>query len=601
VSQDTFNLLTRGYDVSIESAEDEKDSYKVTVQEGGGVGFEVIIPVNLDEFEGENEDLDGSDALMQYLGDAAVDLYEAQKGKLGEGATLHEEASMKRRAYYDSMQWEDWFMSLKGTPFEQQAAQMLQEYFEVSSRMGAQDDTLAALRIEEQKIIHDLNMMNLERMKRAPAGGVIIIRAARRSACWGLHDVEEFLARFVGDPQEAAAISKVRELLDIQERMNTASNGNDYYREHTSLERKMHDLALQAMQQNVQSPTGMEGAPNMANDLASLMEGVDLNAPLEMSARRRRADSDWSRQGEYINGEDTPRGLVMTPTPEGIERAQELLNRESGHHDSAVAELLEDWLANGWTWVPAEDIGALTDGMLISPDAETDEDNKVVNFGTIYWDSNYAVESALEKWANGESVTWEKHKNEESPRSVEKGRDIEARRRADLGPEAGVRMSGLASDVSNALNAYYNALAESGSGASDPGFMSEIESEIGKWAQYSDLHYQGYEIPTEAQKAARRAFSEVEPSEDRIHEKGEQLEGVDPGCVPEEDRLKFVAEDEVTTNKKLSIPGPGWGETTELPKGSKGRIENVFDDQGDCYRVRLEDGRLIKVSVDDLT
>jgi hypothetical protein len=103
----------------------------------------------------------------------------------------------------------------------------------------------------------------------------------------------------------------------------------------------------------------------------------------------------------------------------------------------------------------------------------------------------------------------------------------------------------------------------------------------------------------EVEDVAKVAFNEFEPAE--VPELGEQLEGLDPGCVPEEERLKFQPEDEVNTNKKLSIPGPGWGETTELSKGSKGRIENTYDANGDYYMVRLEDGMLIKISVGDLS
>jgi len=282
-------MLLRGFDVLIEPSEGT-DSYHATVSEGGSVGWEVDVPVDLSEIAQagieDSEDLDGSDALMQYVGNAAVDLFEAQRDTLGEGATAPEVQAMKtvkKQSYTDSIQWEDWYMRLKGTPFEDQATDMLTEYFQLSFQCSEAGDMHHDLWQEERKVLHDLNMLNLERMKALPAGQtVIIIQGSRpKEAFWGACQLDDYLARFIGDVMEPQAISKVRELLDIRDRQNMTDQ-DDTWKQQQSLENQMFDLELQALQQNVRVPsTGAEAAPNMAGDVAELMQGVDLHAPLE--------------------------------------------------------------------------------------------------------------------------------------------------------------------------------------------------------------------------------------------------------------------------------------------------------------------------------
>jgi len=288
MAQDTYTMLIRGFDVLIEPSEDA-DAYHATVSESGSLGWEVDIPVDLSDFIEtdleDEEDLDGSDALMQYVGNAAVDLFEAQRGTLGEGATAPEVQAMKKRNYHDSLHWEDWYMKLKGTPFEDEATRMLEEYFELTAQCDQFDDIFNELWKSERQIMHELNLLNLERMKALPAGQtVIIIQGSRpKMACWDSNQLEEYLDRFIGDPLEAQAVVKIRELLDVRDQVNSnrENNNSDVWQQRNDLENQMFDLSLQAIQQNLNVPeTGMEAAPNMANDLAELMEGVDLG-PLE--------------------------------------------------------------------------------------------------------------------------------------------------------------------------------------------------------------------------------------------------------------------------------------------------------------------------------
>ncbi len=293
MSQDTYSLLLRGYDVLIEPSEDE-DSYHVSVSDGGAP-WEMDMPVDLDELAQleaqDDEDLDGSDALMQFVGNAAVDLYESQKGTLGQGAPAPEVTAMslnkviKKRGYYDSLHWEDWFMRLKGTPFEEEAAGMLEEYFNLSTGSGMDNSDYTGLYEQEEKLNHELNMLNLERMKTLPSGQTVIYiqgAATPKHACWDADRIQEYMDRFAGCPQEAEALAKIRELLDVRDQIAAIDvSGENMWEQQSALEGRMLDLQLQSLQQNVQVPTGMDSAPNMAGDLAELMEGVDLHAPLD--------------------------------------------------------------------------------------------------------------------------------------------------------------------------------------------------------------------------------------------------------------------------------------------------------------------------------
>ena len=58
--EDTFSTIVRGFDVLVEGS-DQSDTFHVSVTEGTGVPWEIELPVNLDDLEGENEEIDGSD------------------------------------------------------------------------------------------------------------------------------------------------------------------------------------------------------------------------------------------------------------------------------------------------------------------------------------------------------------------------------------------------------------------------------------------------------------------------------------------------------------------------------------------------------------
>jgi len=154
---------------------------------------------------------------------------------------------------------------------------------------------------------------------------------------------------------------------------------------------------------------------------------VDLQpltvAEMTGGAMRRNAKGDiiwqdnlltWKSVGEDRSGQ--PRGIEMIASGEGRVRAQEMLEeRQSPHFRrsplSQEIDFLEVALGNGWSTVPPEDIGALTDATIVSQDGFVGDDGKwyphpEVEAPIVYAHMNYAVEDPVEMWAEGKPVFW---------------------------------------------------------------------------------------------------------------------------------------------------------------------------------------------------
>lgn len=76
--------------------------------------------------------------------------------------------------------------------------------------------------------------------------------------------------------------------------------------------------------------------------------------------------------------------------PEAREDVQEIASQEIDA-DSRLSEVIEWQLANGWSLVQPEDVGALTDAPILSEEVETDEQGEVRGVGTVYWYPQYDV------------------------------------------------------------------------------------------------------------------------------------------------------------------------------------------------------------------
>lgn len=80
--------------------------------------------------------------------------------------------------------------------------------------------------------------------------------------------------------------------------------------------------------------------------------------------------------------------------------------RDSGDwtFDQAEGEMLEWYLANGWSRLAPEDIGALTScSVILTDEGERDEDGELTKVGRVYWHPNYMVEDMIDSLLeNGE-------------------------------------------------------------------------------------------------------------------------------------------------------------------------------------------------------
>lgn len=96
----------------------------------------------------------------------------------------------------------------------------------------------------------------------------------------------------------------------------------------------------------------------------------------------------------YVEFQELPDRLRIGLTPRGREEIAEMryTGRPAGS-DRQLWELIEYQLCNGWTVVPPEDIGALTDATILTQDASFGDDGRVVlePDATVYWFPNYQI------------------------------------------------------------------------------------------------------------------------------------------------------------------------------------------------------------------
>jgi hypothetical protein len=137
-------------------------------------------------------------------------------------------------------------------------------------------------------------MLNLERLRESQNKTIIIVQGQNQQIK-GYYDgetnlIEDYLNKFIGDKRENQALKLVQEYLDIEKQINAANvEGGNFWDREEEIDNLMQDLSLQLLQQNVievQPTEGAEALPNMAADVAELMEGVSLDVPFEEIAAR---------------------------------------------------------------------------------------------------------------------------------------------------------------------------------------------------------------------------------------------------------------------------------------------------------------------------
>ncbi len=414
--QGEYETTLRGFDITVMPSPEEGDNFDVYLYEGGNNVYQTTVPLPEDE-DGAIEE----EELINYAAQAAIDMYEAARNTLGQGAgaTTARKVKAMHRQSCESGKWENWYTGLKGTPYEEQATTLLDQY--ISACYATTNEELRDAIADEDKILEELDRLNFERMKKAdPRETIIVIgkkaqaqndasqvlgdmeiaeklrayfpyrkylskitdlwlqsKGAELSDVYGaimeleelkedlkakenkgldisdegdlaetdmmidylyaglnaepletentvfspkgasktayfanVDDIQSYLDGFAGSPLEAQAVAKMKEYLENQVKIRNLQNSvSDGWKVRQDLEAAMEELALQQFQQGVieSAPsTGLESAPAMANDLAELMEGVDLQSPLEpMMAKTKKPDIEAFVIYEGIPG-DTP-------------------------------------------------------------------------------------------------------------------------------------------------------------------------------------------------------------------------------------------------------------------------------------------------------
>ena len=101
--------------------------------------------------------------------------------------------------------------------------------------------------------------------------------------------------------------------------------------------------------------------------------------------------------GKYTEFEKQANGnLRIVLLPEARDDVQEISSKEIDA-DNKLSEVIEWQLANGWSLLHPEDVGALTDAPILSEDIDTDDQGNVRSVGTVYWYPQYDVSNPVAK------------------------------------------------------------------------------------------------------------------------------------------------------------------------------------------------------------
>jgi hypothetical protein len=70
----------------------------------------------------------------------------------------------------------------------------------------------------------------------------------------------------------------------------------------------------------------------------------------------------------------------------------------------SLLDVLEHELCNGWETVDPADIGAMTDGEIISQEITRDDDGEITALGRVYWFADYQVVDPIATLLDGSPV-----------------------------------------------------------------------------------------------------------------------------------------------------------------------------------------------------
>ena len=130
-AQETYSTLVSGFNVELVFNEDGQTADVELFEAGAPVW---TTPIDLTPFLNDDEDTYTED-LISAAAQAAVDLFESERETLGEGAEALtvEGKTMHKNSFYRVLEWETWYMSFKGTVYQEQATELLENYLDLGA------------------------------------------------------------------------------------------------------------------------------------------------------------------------------------------------------------------------------------------------------------------------------------------------------------------------------------------------------------------------------------------------------------------------------------------------------------------------------------
>lgn len=327
-------LLLRGFDVVIKPSE-EDNCYSVILYENTKQVAQYDVNVDFDKFEGSDADLDGSDDIYEYVGSAAIDLFESSRNTLGQGAgAMNKKTSFRKSACSLNVKFrEDWFLGLKGTPYEQQALELLNSY--IDSIYKKKDQTDVGKKIDEvmdkeDDAFYQLEKIYIEYMKELdPHQTVIIVQASRKISFYESGEIQEMLDTFEGTKWESQVIDLIRTILDCRVQLdNLYAEEDGGWEEQQQLQSAMDELSLVALEDKLNGKAVINQMPEMLEDMVELAAGVDFSEPLEPmgSLLSTKARKRAYQEGEAVEKENI--GLSMAVDAEDEAENKFQINQE---------------------------------------------------------------------------------------------------------------------------------------------------------------------------------------------------------------------------------------------------------------------------------
>jgi hypothetical protein len=126
----------------------------------------------------------------------------------------------------------------------------------------------------------------------------------------------------------------------------------------------------------------------------------------------------------------TEDGLLIQLTEEGREEllAEQVNDGEYGRPTNEIFTDLIEWhLGNGWKYLDPMEIGALTDSLILTDEAERNDHGELVKLGDVYWFPDYAVTCELNEMLAG-GVTFTRVVGEDETPKTSKDYKVTVRR-----------------------------------------------------------------------------------------------------------------------------------------------------------------------------